>query len=142
MILPFDKLLIILGALTLANLLIMADTADALAAKSTPYVSFDKPQYFIICLLTFIIILLDVAFSKDESANTLSKWSKRWADSKLGWHKQEPHHFLVKYKDHVLAEDVATCSESSHRIFIPLCGKVSMKRCCFVFLDNKDNQSF
>ena len=73
-----------------------------------------------------LLISVSIFFSKDESANTLSKWSKRWAESKLGWHKQEPHHFLAKYKNHVLAEDDATCSESSHRIFIPLCGKVSI----------------
>jgi len=62
---------------------------------------------------------------KDETSNTLSRWSKRWKDSMLGWHKSDLHHFLKKYGTTIIPnfESTETCTEDGVRVFFPLCGK-------------------
>jgi len=72
----------------------------------------------------------------DKTTDNLSSWSKRWDDSLTGWHRNQPHHFLMKYGDKIIPNfsssvDSATtsCKEDNTtdhqavRIFVPLCGK-------------------
>ena len=43
-------------------------------------------------------------------------WLERWQQNDIGFHKEDPHHFLLKFYDrlHVGAGDT---------LFVPLCGK-------------------
>jgi len=73
----------------------------------------------------------------DETTDNLSTWSKRWKESKTGWHKLQPHHFLEKYGHEIIPNFAtppstidAACTDSDHatagkqvRVFVPLCGK-------------------
>lgn len=66
---------------------------------------------------------------KDESSDILGRWQDRWVTNKLGWHKTEPHPFLIKYGSELIphfSSDDETCLDDKQqkaRIFFPLCGK-------------------
>jgi thiopurine S-methyltransferase len=71
---------------------------------------------------------------RQESSDILARWSQRWTDNKLGWHKTEPHQFLIKYGSELVpqflgTDEGVTCladekdPKEKVRIFVPLCGK-------------------
>ena len=87
---------------------------------------------FLFILLNYAITMSTVSTSDvkpmDESSDRLQRWLGRWTESKLGWHKSDPHPFLLKHGSHLIPHfdsDADTCevSESKSRIFFPLCGK-------------------
>eukprot|EP00553_Chaetoceros_curvisetus_P009865 CAMPEP_0204616782 /NCGR_PEP_ID=MMETSP0717-20131115/3945_1 /ASSEMBLY_ACC=CAM_ASM_000666 /TAXON_ID=230516 /ORGANISM="Chaetoceros curvisetus" /LENGTH=262 /DNA_ID=CAMNT_0051630131 /DNA_START=10 /DNA_END=798 /DNA_ORIENTATION=+ len=73
------------------------------------------------------------ATPKDESSEILVPWANRWSESRIRWHKEDPHHYLIKYENILFPSPSSenTCEESKAepaRVFVPLCGKtVDMK---------------
>lgn len=75
----------------------------------------------------------------------MQRWFNRWDENKLGWHRQDPHAFLLKYGSHIVpnfnaadnsnnecrdesqntceAADKEDVNNNGARIFVPLCGK-------------------
>lgn len=69
---------------------------------------------------------------KCETSERLSRWSKRWSDSKIGWHADEVNHALLKHGGTIVPffsvepdENPGNCVDTGEkvRILVPLCGK-------------------
>ncbi|NIQ11249.1 MAG: thiopurine S-methyltransferase, partial [Gammaproteobacteria bacterium] len=43
-------------------------------------------------------------------------WLERWENDEIGFHKEEPHHYLIRFIDRLQIRTGET-------FFVPLCGK-------------------
>jgi len=60
---------------------------------------------------------------ENENSDTLQRWSKRWAESKTRWHRDEVHEFLLKHGEQLLSSSSSNDNTDKKRVLVPLCGK-------------------
>lgn len=119
----------------------MRPIVASLSSHGALYLQFDNGRmcYGFVLSLEFSLNFIALQnVSEDESSDVLARWADRWAESRLGWHKAEPHHFLLKYGSElniIHFTDTNTCiagetenecdgDRKQARILFPLCGKV------------------
>lgn len=54
----------------------------------------------------------------EETDPRLGFWADRWTDNKVGWHKDDIHHLLLKYTPRI-----ASNNDTPVKVLVPLCGK-------------------
>jgi len=53
-----------------------------------------------------------------ETDPRLGFWTDRWTSDKIGWHKDDVHHLLLKYTPRIVSN-----TDEPVKVLVPLCGK-------------------